>query len=415
MNLLRMFLFLLMSSLFAQDLGWNELLQSAKQDPAVKVASRKVSIYGQGNGSDLWNDLEVGYKADGLDGREHEVELRLEPLGWGETQANSNLWTTQQKQAEARLDQVFNRILANRYRKGLNWLYRKQQKELHQKLVQVYDDRVQVHLSFSATEQFDPQDLVASQQKKLDYQGEVIEDDNNLKELEYSLTRLVPETQKITVDSSNLLSISMLKDRLDYLNFQTDTTYPNIRVAKLKLSIANQKALREKARSRDWVSQIQTSYKWQIPEAGKKDKTTALEDLSLGFRIRIPFRDGRESDILSRQLDLLEEQTSYHEDFEEMEAEIAELRTEIQSLIQQMELHEDFLKQVDTGNLFTDYALRVGSDPLLLLKARESSLLSQLQSLKLRFEIYQRYIEVLKLAGMLSRNPHINLLKGDVE
>ena len=75
---------------------------------------------------------------------------------------------------------------------------------------------------------------------------------------------------------------------------------------------------------------------------------------------------------------------------------------------------QEFSRQVDAGSLFKDYAVRAGSDPLLLLKARESSVSNELRAVKLEYEIYDRYLSLLQYSGVLAKSDVQNHLAAGI-
>ena len=56
-----------------------------------------------------------------------------------------------------------------------------------------------------------------------------------------------------------------------------------------------------------------------------------------------------------------------------------------------------------------------GSDPLLLLRAKESALESTLKAIKLEYDIFQRYLILLDYAGVFARDDISNHLKTGIK
>ncbi len=64
------------------------------------------------------------------------------------------------------------------------------------------------------------------------------------------------------------------------------------------------------------------------------------------------------------------------------------------------------MEKVNAGNLFEDFAQSAGADPLLLLRARESALESDLKAIRLESDIFERYIILLQYTGIFA-NPSV--------
>ncbi|WP_298771241.1 DJ-1/PfpI family protein [uncultured Fibrobacter sp.] len=71
--------------------------------------------------------------------------------------------------------------------------------------------------------------------------------------------------------------------------------------------------------------------------------------------------------------------------------------------------------KVKAGNIFEQFAKDAGSDPLLLLRARESAVESELNAAKLETDIYDLYLELLQYAGKLSKEGVQNHLVGGLK
>ena len=91
------------------------------------------------------------------------------------------------------------------------------------------------------------------------------------------------------------------------------------------------------------------------------------------------------------------------------------LREEILGLIAERDVQQKFVEQVDQGALFEDFATKAGNDPLLLLRAKESSLQSQLKIVQLDMDIFTIYLDMLDRMGALARTDVTNHLKAGPE
>ena len=107
-----------------------------------------------------------------------------------------------------------------------------------------------------------------------------------------------------------------------------------------------------------------------------------------------------------RRVDELDAESDYLDAVRTLTQKVSRLSEEIVALVAQWKVQKDFVEKVNAGNLFEDFAQSAGADPLLLLRARESALESDLKALKLEYDIFERYLVLLTYAGIFA-NPNV--------
>jgi len=395
----------------ATPLTWDSLLGSVSKDPKFQASTERTSLLQKPIGRGVWKKAELRYEADGLDLREHKFAARVVPLAWGEREATQTEWGARRELNQILRDEALADALQERYNLGAEYLYRLRQYQYHQALHQVYQDRVKVHLQKTDSDKFDPEDLVLSEQMVVTLEGDMLGDQNSLEELDGSLHHLIEDWTVVSLDTTNMLSVQEISNHLDSLAQLSDTAYLPIREAKLRMDLVKSRNSLDAVSSNAVLSYVETGYDLQIPAAGKRDKTSAIQDLSVGVGISIPFGDGRKQDELRRSLAQVDSKTAYLQAVQDLSTKVQSLRMEIGSMLRQKAVLDSFSTRVNAGALFTDYARRAGSDPLLLLRAQASSLDASWRSEKLRFEIYLSYVRLLEITGELARDPGRNHLK----
>ncbi len=131
--------------------------------------------------------------------------------------------------------------------------------------------------------------------------------------------------------------------------------------------------------------------------------------------MRLPFFCNDNSGNLKRQIDVLESERDYQKTKRDVSQKVERRREEILGLITQREVQQKFVEQVDQGALFEDFANRAGNDPLLLLRAKQSSVESQLKIVELDDNIFTVYLDLLFQTGALGRTDVNNHLKAGPE
>lgn len=391
-------------------MDWGTLLGSLQADPKLQASNERVSLLKKSPGIGHWDDLELRYEMDGLDLREHKVNLRMTPYGWGERSASQKVGKARLEKTQAERDMALGEALYDRYVLAVEWIYRTHQLAHHQILIKVYEDRIQVHGSLSGTDRFDPKDMVETQEMVVELQGHILADQNDLLEIEDVIRDLVPGWTSIHLDTTGMMNSQQLRERLAKFPAKVDSTFPEYRVALESLKKMQREQELVKASKKNIVSYAQVGYAWQFPEAGKRDKTRPIEDMSVGVGLRIPFGDGRSQDLFDAEVDITDEKAELVKLSWELSKDVNKMNREIGSLVRQMSVRDSFVAKVDAGALFTNYAMRAGADPLLLLKARSTALETAWDAEKLRFEAYMLYLEMLKMTGVLVRDPGTNHL-----
>ena len=393
------------------SLTWENLLASASVAPKYQASTQRVDLLHNPVGLGIWKEAQLRYEADGMDLRDHKFEVRVSPIHWGVREASIAEWDTRRKINTILKEETLADALQERYKLGIEYLYRNREYQYHNALQKVYQDRVQVHLQLVNSDRFDPEDLVITEQMVASINGEILADQNALAQLTMSLQTFVTNTATVELDTMELVSIHDIQIQMDTLLNRPEYEILPIKEAQLRLDLVDRQSQLEKRTNNALLSYVQTGYALQIPPPGKKDKTSLIQDISVGLGITIPFGDSREQDELRRQMDQINGKTEYIQVTRDIATKLGSLRLEISSLLRQKAVLDSFVARVDAGTLFSDYLRRAGSDPLLLLKVQASSLEVSWRSEKLRYEIYLRYVRLLELTGVLSQEPTRNHLR----
>jgi len=423
---------LLVSTLAAQAAGpltWEKLLASSQGDPSLKSADKKISLLRQGPGTKYWDDMEFRYQADGLGMLEHDFELRVKPAPLGEKKAAQQYWKSQERYQEAKRRDDYSELLYDRYERALRYLAVKTRLDLRQQLVAVNQDRIQVLLALSGSDRFDPVALIEAQSKDADLRAEVFEDQDLLREITARMQSWVPGFDSVALDTAWLPKVEEIQATLTDHPPVVDSAYPELAEAARKLEAGQARIALENTGDQSIVQSVSVGYKWTIAKkeydyvdnvltddlVRKEDNSRAIDRWSIGVGLRIPFFDSKGDDQVRRQVDLLDRESDYLAEKRDLEHKVSRIREEIGALLQQRSVQKQFVKQIDAGSLFQDFATRTGNDPLLLLKARESSLESDLRAVKLEYEIYYRYLVLLQYSGVLARENIVNHLSAGIQ
>ena len=292
----------------------------------------------------------------------------------------------------------------------------------------VNKDRLEVLHLKSGSETFNPENLISALERESELQAELIADSNALRDIEMKFHSWV-DFDSVALDTSFLPKISdietLLKEPL-----LVDDTYSAVAMAKQKWNVESKQYEQEKTGSNKIISSIGIGYKHsfgsyeydsvktgtysydyenKVAVADKKWEITRKDDdrrtrdkFYASLTLRLPFFGTDGGDETKRQLDVLEAESDYLDEKRSITQKVARLREETLALIAQRNVQKNFVERVDAGDVFKEFAARSGSDPLLLLRARDVSLESEIKALQLEYEIYSRYLILLDYAGKLA-------------
>ena len=142
-----------------------------------------------------------------------------------------------------------------------------------------------------------------------------------------------------------------------------------------------------------------------------QDNRKNADKFFLNLAFRLPFFDSNKDATLREQVAVLDAESDYLDEVREVNQKVARLTEEVLTLIDQWKVLKDYAEQVNASGFMEQFAHKAGSDPLLLLRARESALESDLKAAKLEYDIFARYLELLDYSGGLARQDVTNHLR----
>lgn len=418
---------LLAAPLFAENLTWESLANSVNEEPSVQAAEKKSNAVSSGTSTKLWNSLEFEYKLDGFSFMDHEFELKYKPKDFGEGSANKSYWRAQGDYLKTKSDIERSSLLYDRYERALRYITRVKINNIHQQLADVNNDRIEVLHIKSGSTTFNPSDLIDALERKAELSAELVADSNSLQNAELRFKSWL-NFNEVDLDTNFLPSLEEISKVLEG-DSEVDDSFLEVAEAKQKWAVAEGRYKQEKVGSNRILSSIGVGYKYSrgsyeydsvktgdyeavysnagvVYEAVKEWKVVRKPDdrrdrdkFYAEVTLRLPFFGTDGGDETKRQIDVLDAESDYLEKKRSVSREISHLKEETQALITQVKLQREFQESVNAGEIFTEFAERSGSDPLLLLRAKEVSLESDLKITKLEYEIYSRYLELLELSG----------------
>lgn len=450
------YVFLILAApLLAAPLTWETLIKSADDDLRYQSSKKRTNIATSRN-TKLWDKMELRYKLDGFSFASHDFELRMTPKAFGEGSADRAHYEAQMVYANAQLAEDRGILLYDRYERAIHYLMRQRINRLNKELYQVNSDRIEVLHMKAGSATFNPQDLMSALEKEATIRAALISDSNSLQNSEKKLRRWIPDFDGIELDSSWLPSMEEIESQLSG-GIEVNDNYPQLAMAKGKMESEKARAKQDVASRRDYITHIGIGYSMKIESLMEKYKDLDAGDVAYEYNeymddylekypdataddsrtirklvadkdsrktsdkfyatlgIKLPFFDSNKDNDLRNQVADLDAESDYMAKARDVNVKVNRLVEQVNGYLAQWKVQKDFADKVKAGNIFEQFAKDAGSDPLLLLRARESALESELNAAKLETTIYDLYLELLQYAGKLSKEGVQNHLVGGLK
>lgn len=447
----------LSAAVFAGPLTWDQLIQSAEKDPRYMAAQKRAEATSSSQGTKLWDKLELRYQLDGFSFAKHDFELRMTPKTFGEGSADRARYEAEKNYEQARFAVERSLLLYDRYERGVRYVLRKKIYEINKQLAQVNADRVEVLHLKSGSATFNPEDLMTALEKSASYKAALLSDSTALRDAELKMKIWVPDFDGVDLDTAFIPTMAELEQNLSG-GVEVSENFPQVAMAKGKRDSEVARAKQDVSKGRDYISHIGIGYSLQIESLMEKYKTLYADDVYgtgaysdykddyeketgctsridqncktyadflvpdkdnrktadkffLNLAVRLPFFDSNKDSDLRQQVATLDAESDYLDDVREVNQKVARLTEEILALIGQWKVQKEYAEQVNASGFMEQFARNAGSDPLLLLRAKESALESDMKAVKLEYDIFLQYLALLDYAGGLARQGVVNHLR----
>lgn len=451
----------LTAAAIASPLTWERLIESAKADPRYEAAAKRAEATSKERNLKLWDKIELRYQLDGFSFAKHDFELRVTPQAFGERAADKAHYEAVKNYQQATFAVERSILLYDRYERGVRYVLRQKINEINKQLLQVTQDRIEVLHLKSGSASFNAEDLMTSLEKSASLKANLLSDSTALRDAELKMMIWAPDFDNVALDSSFLPSMEELAEFLKN-GVTVDENFPLVALAKGKRDSDISKAQQDASKDRNYISHVGIGYSLQIESLMEKYKDLEYKDIKSGARydeyesewmskactqtvlgecashdasyklrklfpdtddrktadkffvnlaFRLPFFDSNKDATLREQVEKLDAESKYLDEVREVNQKVARLTEEVLTLIDQWKVLKDYAEQVNASGFMEQFAHKAGSDPLLLLRARESALESDLKAAKLEYDIYARYLELLDFSGGLAREDVVNHLR----
>jgi len=401
--------------LFASSVSWaegvsvTEFLSSAAQDPTLHFQNEKVSfLEGSRPNTPFIREVEFRGRIDKFEESQQRWGVRLSPTGWGETRNGKRVYKASLEYNEAQLELLLNKALKRRYRVFIDFVRTQDLLDLNRKLMEIAEDRLDIKRKSIDDLDSDPTALVAAEDDIIQLQLDVIDLENSVRDLEDEIKTAMGADGPVSLDPVGLIDIDAIKQAIENFSHPPEAENIHIRRAYLSTELAQNRYDLEKAENRRYLSFLQFDY-------AMDERRDFEEAFILKFGLLLPIVNPNRLDIDRRKLASLKEESDYQNLKREIAGDITFFLRDLERSIKQYDI---LLARKAASN--AESSLQVfqrieGTNPLKLLKMKNSMLKTEVAITKMKRRILRKYVNLLDVSGKLFEKPLRNHLSTSLE
>lgn len=399
----------------------NNFILSAHKDPVVKSQDDKnTAVKRSYPGIPGIEDIEFELRNTGFNDVNFRYTVKISPRGFQETRTGNRYNDALINNKKAKRQYLLNFAIYNRYLTIIDLLEQKALKVLYKDLLTLYDDRIKVMEKLSYSEDFQLEKLIKEEKDMSKEAVFSLEIDKYITVLEQRAKVYLNDSTFIGFDTSDLVSIKTIMNRIETTGFSLDTNNASLKLYRTRTVLANSRFKMEKAESHKFFDALSFLYD-NGDRVDEYDRKYQGKDYNLNnaFAVELSFRIPNLT-LASHQLnkfkaDLLSEAENYEQVKEELSEKVRKDLADLHQLIAQYRYLSARVDEVDAEASLKKFLAIEGIDPLVLLDIKENILKTQIDMTWIKHGILRNYLYVIDNAGQLSTRPMRNYLSEEME
>jgi hypothetical protein len=404
----------------ADGLSIKKTLLTSFDDPNIKELEENTGFLKKGSygGIPLIEDIEFRLRNEAFIINRMRYNLRIQPRGFGETRAANRYNKSFSLSYERKALLARNQALRDRYIQILDQMEQQAVEEQYKELIMVYEDMIKVmeKKKFDVAE-FDLNDLIDGEDKNTKIHNQIYELKRVYFNSRYSIENSLHDTVNKKFDTTGFVNVDSVIALIERNNFSFDTNNVYLEYYRLQHEVAKARYDLEKAERRQYISLLSASYDngEMLDQIAKRDEPKP-KDYNLNYSylieigVKIPDLTMARHDLARRKADYLSEKEDYEKVKLELISQMKKDKEDLLSFIAQYRFLKARENEVDANSSLKKYLQMTGVDPLILLAIKESIVKNHVEIAKLKFSILRNYIQVIDVAGELSKPPLRNFL-----
>jgi hypothetical protein len=398
-----------------------QFILTAYEDPVVKSQDDKnAAVKKSYPGIPGIDDIEFEIRNTGFNDVDFRYTIKVSPRGFQETKTGNLYNEALIENKKAKRQYLLNLAIYNRYLTIIDLLEQKALKALYKDLLTLYDDRIKVMEKLSYSKDFQLEKLIKEEKDMSKETVFSLEIDKYITVLQQRAKVYLKDTSFIGFDTSDLVSIKTIINRIETTSFSLDTNNASLRLYRTRTDLAQSRFKMEKAQLHKFFDAISFLYDNgdRVDEYNRKYQGKSY-NLNNAFAVELNFRIPNLT-LASHQLnkykaDLLSEAENYEQVKEELSEKVRKDLADLHQLIAQYRYLSARINEVDAEASLKKFLQIEGIDPLVLLDIKENILKSQIDITWIKHGILRNYLYVIDNAGLLSARPIRNYLSENLE
>jgi hypothetical protein len=390
---------------------WHEVLLSAEQDTQVMLYQRQLDIFKQVDFSlPVVKKLEFRTTNTGLDKTRQDYALRVSTNGVGSILSHREVLKSMQQVKLTRRQVLLNNALDDRYRDLLVHAFQDRRMALYNAYESLLQRKSKAMLQLYAQgleDDFD--DVIDSEEDLLDLQKKKWEWEHRTANNSRDLLGYISAAQLELLDLSGLIPLQQMAALIEEMRADSLNYVPELMVMEQEAELARKEWTQKRRESWNVLDFFQVRYRNRDPEDILRERI----QLSAGFNI--PVTGHQKAEWQKDKVDAMEAA-------QELAAEKAKLGAQIWELqcnwLSRYAIRNKLEKQLgEYRERFNVQRLKESGlqDAVAILKIEAADMRQQSALMDLDFTLYEEYLELMYLSGMLSARPWRNMLSQTLE
>lgn len=402
-------LFLPPAFLTAQNtITTSDFLSKALENQAILLHERQLDFLKNTDYELPWADqLEFRTETDEMDLNRQEYLMRFRYNTRGERQAQRNLHQSDIQQQVLKKTGLLEDALMDYYFLLMKYITLDREINIVQQQQLVASDKLTViRKKAAALSDFNLNDLLNAESRTHELELKQMELEGEFQQLKKTMSTPFNADENIKLDTTNILSIPALIDKIPLLlglTTKSELAERQLAIEKTELELEKEKA------ENNW----QLDY-LQFKHAGR-DNLTYAREWSFGMGVEIPLKGTNKlakNEIMLERIELENRLTLQTISLNER---LQKKQQELNLKIDQYNLANQQLSKSQLQFSYDNYPQFNDTDPLLLLNIKANILNRQANLLNIEKDIYSLYLEIIELSGRAVEMPLRNYLHNNWE
>jgi hypothetical protein len=401
----------------ANDVPVKKILLSSLDDYEVKAQEQRAEFLKKGSypGIPFIDDIELRLRDESYDINLLRYTVRIQPRGFGETSAAGRYNRSITGNSQLKFQLRKNAALKDRYLLIINSMEQNALLGLYDDLILLYEDRIKVMENKSNSLEFGLNDLIEAEDANTKLKTHMFDIKKTLGLIERKIAYSIGDSLFSGIDTGGFADLDTIITFVEEDHFALDTNNVYLDYFRHQIRMAENRYNLEKAERRRYISFLGFSYDNggmldEFRRKGEGDEYDLDNAYALELGVKIPDLTMARHDIARRKMDYIAEQEDYDATKRELGEQIKKDQEDLHVFIAQYRFLKARENEVDATSSLKKYLQMSGVDPLVLLSIKESIIKNRIEIARLKFSILRNYIQVIDVAGQLSKPPLRNFL-----